>query len=65
MDKKRMNSSGSLQTIGTWKTICIISAEEAFMECSDNRHHGLAVRLNVYHNLAYTLSREHAEQIHE
>lgn len=65
MDKKRMNSSGSLQTSGTWKTICIISAEEAFMECSDNRHHGLAVRLNVYHNLAYTLSREHAEKIHE
>ncbi len=64
-EKKRMNSNGSMRSSGKWKTIPIISSEEAFMESSSNRHQGLAIRLHKYHNLAYTLNKNHAEKIHK
>jgi len=64
-EKRRMNSNGSIRSSGKWKTIPIISSEEAFMESSSNRHQGLAVRLHKYHNLAYTLDKNHAEMVHK
>ena len=63
-EKKRMNSDCSIRESGTWKMIPIISSEEAFFENSSNRHQGLVIRLHTYHNLHYTVNRQHAENIH-
>ncbi|MCR4645347.1 MAG: DUF927 domain-containing protein [Oscillospiraceae bacterium] len=64
-EKRRLNSDCSEKPSGTWSTIVCMSSEEHFHDTGKNQNGGLAVRVHSMENLAWTVSKEHAEDLNE